>query len=274
MSLELGRPIGSGSFGTTYLSRYNGNIVVTKLIDIQKLRKKLGKPESSESGLTDETIIAEIKALGELSKDGCPEYVVCFYGALEYKGQNKYIALIMEYIQGEELAKWLSRRSTIPPDELKYIMYQLILGLSYIHGRGFAHRDIKGENIMITDDRKIKYIDFGYACMDNCAGTVGTLAYIPPEVFRNQQDGSLDMAQAQDVWSLAMVFYELANGYDNFPFIEETPEHIIRAPEKDSNYKLDDGQINEFLNFMMINDWTLRPTINEVLLKFQEMFIR
>ena len=274
MSLEIGRPLGRGTFGTVFLVKYNGKISVMKLIDVHLMRQRMSKPQLEGSILNDETIIAEIKSLTKLSENGCSEYVVCLYGALDYKGKNKYVALIMEYIDGKELSDWLQKKSSVPPEELKYIMYQLILGLSFIHGKGFAHRDIKGENIMITNKNTVKYIDFGYACADKCDGFVGTRQYIPPETFQGLDDGSLDMAQAKDVWSLAMVFYELANGYDNFPYVEDTPEHMKHAPEKQSNYTLDDGKVNQFLEFMMINDWRQRPTINEVLLKFQEMFIQ
>lgn len=274
MSLEIGRPIGRGSFGKVFLVRYNGKISVMKLIDVHRMRLRMGKPELEGSVLDDDTIIAEIKSLTKLSEGGCSEYVVCLYDALDYKGQNKYVALIMEYIKGIELSAWLQKRSSVPPEELKYIMYQLLLGLAFIHGKGFAHRDIKGENIMITKNNIVKYIDFGYACTDKCSGFVGTRQYIPPETFQGLDDGSLQMAQAKDVWSLAMLLYELANGYDNFPYVEDTPEHMKRAPEKQSNYTLDNGQVNDFLEFMMINDWTQRPTINEAVLKFQEMFIQ
>ena len=90
---------------------------------------------------------------------------------------------------------------------------------------------------------------------------------------------SLIISQAHDMWSLAIVMFNLCNGQNEFPFqtttldgrllsSEDLIEHIVMAPEYLSNYKGDDGRTNVFVNSLLVNDWKLRPTANEALTQF------
>ena len=97
------------------------------------------------------------------------------------------------------------------------------------------------------------------------------------QINNEERREKLKEAKAHDIWSLAMVFYELALGLGHFPFEiytvegkavtdQQLYENIARAPYIAPNYRLDDGRTNVFLQKMSINDWRLRPTINEMLL--------
>jgi serine/threonine protein kinase len=97
---------------------------------------------------------------------------------------------------------------------------------------------------------------------------------MPPESFNGTRENSLISSQAHDMWSLAVVIFQLANGIIAFPFNVFTPDgtgllsseeqivHIIQAPEYQSNYGSDDGRTNLFINNILINDWHKRPTAN------------
>jgi len=277
---ELGR----GTFGVTYLGleENNNKKVAIKTIDIAK---------SKELGVDISAIDDEIQTMKELSKGGCPKHIACFYESfVDDMNGISTMFIISEYIEGGSLTDFInSYNGNMPIGQLWPIMLQLILGLKYIHDRGYAHRDIKPDNILITNDLTIKYIDFGLACLEKCRiltctntckGAGGTLLYMPPEFFNNTRVDSLNASQAHDVWSLLMVFYELSNGPYMFPYItrsqdglsflstEEIIMHISNAPEYLSNYNFDDGRTNIFLNESTVSDWRSRPTINILLSQY------
>ena len=124
--------------------------------------------------------------------------------------------IAMEYLEGESLAKVISRRMPAPlAQKLGYIV-QACRALDYAHRRGVIHRDIKPANIMVTPDGVVKVVDFGIARITDSAKTqtgtlLGTLSYMPPELLRGQRAD-----QRSDIWSLGAVLYELLTGRKAF----------------------------------------------------------
>lgn len=279
MSLQIGGALGKGAWAVTYLGTYDGKVAAIKMIDLEKFRRRRGLPliMTGENPLNDDMLAREIKALKDLSAFGCSDYVVCFYDAIEYKSdERRYMAIVTEYIQGEELTNLIKKEGPLQPKLLWALMQQLLLGLEFIHEAGFAHRDIKPENVIVTQDKTPKYIDFGYACEEICIESSGTRIYNPPEAFNGEKEISLVRAQAHDMWSLAVMFYEMSHGFDNLPFHSSYDEHIEnenikQAPQIPPHYDLDEGQTNKFLNYLLVNDWTQRPTITKAIDKFLEI---
>jgi len=131
--------------------------------------------------------------------------------------------LVMEYISGPDLRTALSRRGSLPLGMALRIISQVFSALGSAHRAGLVHRDVKPENVMLTDgdDAVAKVTDFGLvrataAARSTTAGTVlGTVAYLAPEVLEEQADAR------SDIYAAGIMLYELISG--EVPFTAETP---------------------------------------------------
>jgi serine/threonine-protein kinase len=134
---------------------------------------------------------------------------------------RKYIS--MELVTGSDLKHKLRACGRKLPfaDVLRYSM-QLCEAMAYAHSIGIVHRDIKPANLMLTKDDQVKVTDFGIAKMiEQADGTestkigaiIGTPLYMSPEQVKGEQ-----VDHRADIYSMGIVFYELASGYP--PFVE------------------------------------------------------
>lgn len=125
--------------------------------------------------------------------------------------------IVMEYIRGESLADLIAREGKLDEPMALDVLEQAAHGLSVIHQLGLVHRDIKPGNLMITQNGKVKITDFGIAKAAAAAPltrtgmVVGTAQYVSPE-----QAQGLEVTAASDVYSLAVVGYELLTGQRPF----------------------------------------------------------
>lgn len=150
--------------------------------------------------------------------------------------------IVMEYIDGMDLRRYLKRRGgVLPVERAVEIARAVSLGLGAAHRRGIVHRDVKPQNIMVNDDGLVKLTDFGIASMYKDADaerltttgmTLGTVQYYAPE----QAQGEIVRPSA-DVYALGIVMYEMLTGQT--PFDGDTPvavamKHIQEEPEPPS----------------------------------------
>jgi formylglycine-generating enzyme required for sulfatase activity len=149
----------------------------------------------------------------------------------------------MEYVSGESLAeKKLKRKDKkFTEEEVRAYMLQVLEGLEHAHHKKIIHKDIKPQNIMLTESGQVKLMDFGIAESVHSSmsrlkntGSSGTLVYMSPEQLRGK-----DVGKEADIYSLGATMYELLTGHPPFyqgdityQIINEKPEAIPGVSEQ------------------------------------------
>lgn len=134
---------------------------------------------------------------------------------------SRHPFLVMELVEGGTLRELLAERGPMPPHAVAAVLRPVLGGLAAAHGAGLVHRDVKPENVLISDEGEVKIADFGLVRAVAAAGItsanviLGTAAYLSPEQVR---DGHA--SPRSDVYSTGILTYELLTG--RTPFTGDT----------------------------------------------------
>jgi len=171
----------------------------------------------------------------------------------EFSSQNDLDFLVMEYIGGVPVDAKLAS-GPLPQKEVLRLGFQLADGLASAHEHGVIHRDLKPANMRLTQDNRLKILDFGLAqfvrqesdmgitaSISDTKKVAGTLPYMSPEQLRGEL-----IDQRSDIWSAGAVLYELATGQRPFAFPQSPlliDAILNKAPEPPSvlNPKISPG---------------------------------
>uniref|UniRef100_H3D7Z8 non-specific serine/threonine protein kinase n=1 Tax=Tetraodon nigroviridis TaxID=99883 RepID=H3D7Z8_TETNG len=268
---EIIETIGKGTYGKVYkvLNKSDGSKAAVKILDpIHDI---------------DEEIEAEYNILKALSDHA---NVVKFYGMF-YKKDVKcgdQLWLVLELCNGgsvTDLAKAMLRRGDRMDEAVvAYILHQALKGLQHLHINKTIHRDVKGNNILLTTQGGVKLVDFGVSAqLTNTRlrrnTSVGTPFWMAPEVIACEQQ--LDSYDARcDVWSLGITAIELGDG--DPPLADLHPMRALFKIPRDRNPpptlhqpELWSDAFNDFICRCLIKDFELRPNVLDLL---QHSFIR
>lgn len=145
--------------------------------------------------------------------------IVSIYDVGEDQGRH---FIVMEYVQGENLKDYLSRRGPLTPQTVAEMGQQVAAALAHAHCRGIIHRDIKPHNLLVSPEGQVKVTDFGIAraaaasSLTETGVVLGSVHYFSPE---QAQGGAVDARS--DTYALGVVLYELLTGEP--PFTGDSP---------------------------------------------------
>uniref|UniRef100_A0A8C5CHJ4 non-specific serine/threonine protein kinase n=1 Tax=Gadus morhua TaxID=8049 RepID=A0A8C5CHJ4_GADMO len=267
---DIVETIGKGTYGKVYkvLNKQDGSKAAVKILDpIHDI---------------DEEIEAEYNILKALSDHA---NVVKFYGMF-YKKDAKcgdQLWLVLELCNGgsvTDLSKgMLKRGERIEESIIAYILHEALMGLLHLHVNKTIHRDVKGNNILLTTQGGVKLVDFGVSAqLTNTRlrrnTSVGTPFWMAPEVIACEQQLDTTYDARCDVWSLGITAIELGDGdpplSDLHPMralfkIPRNPPPTLHQPE------LWTGIFNDFICKCLIKDFELRPNVLDLL---QHVFLQ
>src|SRR5690242_7205601 len=141
-------------------------------------------------------------------------------------GQHPF--LVMELIEGGTLRELLRERGPMPPHAVAAVLRPVLSGLAVAHRAGLVHRDVKPENVLISDDGEVKIADFGLvravaeAKITSDSVILGTAAYLSPELI-----SSGEATPRSEVYACGILVYEMLTGVT--PFGGDTPLAIAYA---------------------------------------------
>jgi serine/threonine protein kinase len=175
------------------------------------------------------------------------------------------ILVIMEYCAGGDLLTAVQDEICYDHYQCRRILQDVLLALQYLHERNISHRDIKLDNILLTESRTAKLADFGlsrHIVRDGLLGTpCGSVEYCAPEILRGEQyDG-----RKVDIWSLGVVLYAMCSG--GMPWTSHDAREV-RAQVLAGRFELPrvvPPVIRSVIERMMDPDPEQRPTVSELL---------
>ena len=247
--------LGQGAFGKVYLTNNIHNPehwVAIKVINKNKAGNK-------------EKIYQEVKILNQLDHPN----IVKYYET--YDDPNGHIYLVMEYIKGGELLQKIESRSNncLTEAEARDYCKHLFQALAHMHAQNVTHRDIKLENIMLTETDDVKFVDFGLGkqtdTSDKLMKTIcGTPYYMAPELLKRNLYNS-----KCDIWSMGVIIYVLMSGY--LPFQAENRAQLFNRIKR-ADYHLNhkefetvSDEVKDLIKKIFVANPDERPTAIEIL---------
>lgn len=198
------RVIGSGAMGIVYKAR---DRVLGRTVAIKTIRKELISKDSEYESYRDR-FFQEARIFGSLSHPN----IVALYDVGENDEGLPF--LTMEYVPEVSLAELGSRLNL---DQVMWLLAQLASAVDYAHSRDVLHRDIKPSNILLAEGDEAKIVDFGIAKLLGAEFTRSQTRFGTPGYMSPEQVVGKTLTRSTDIFSLAVVAFELLSGRKPFP---------------------------------------------------------
>ncbi|XP_065172119.1 misshapen-like kinase 1 isoform X10 [Atheta coriaria] len=259
---ELIEVVGNGTYGQVYKGRHTktGQLAAIKVMDVT---------EDEE-----EEIKLEINVLKKYSNH---RNIATYYGAFIKKsppGKDDQLWLVMEYCGAGSVTDLVksTKGQSLKEEWIAYICREILRGLSYLHSNKVIHRDIKGQNVLLTDNAEVKLVDFGVSAqLDRTIGRrntfIGTPYWMAPEVIACDENPDATYDNRSDLWSLGITALEMAESQP--PLCELHPMRALflipRNPPPRLKNKKWNKKFQNFIETVLVKDYHERPYTEQLL---------